>query len=219
MASDRAVGWSGRLPAPLRQWTDSALVTRQHKEFSIRYIGFAILSSVAVGIGTAEIMRSQQVRSQRRQGLLDQALTETGDERPLTPTLEVDPTVGVLAETKSGESAASALDWATLVQPRAEQEPPLTEGGLLSTPMGSHPIYHIHGADQSRSLALQMEGDYYRFYRQRPSLEKARQLVQRLQQQGQKAVVTSDDGGYVVWIHPAEPPAEAQPWLGLGMAG
>ncbi|PZV02178.1 MAG: hypothetical protein DCF32_15405 [Leptolyngbya sp.] len=42
-AFDRATQISERLPQPLSYWVDSTLNTNQHQEFSIRYLGFAIL--------------------------------------------------------------------------------------------------------------------------------------------------------------------------------
>lgn len=74
MAADRASQISQRLPQPISYWVDSTLIPKQHKEFSIRYIGFAILSSVAIGIGTAKAMRTRQGLMQRHPGLLDQVL-------------------------------------------------------------------------------------------------------------------------------------------------
>ena len=223
MASDQAVQVSGRLPEPLSLWVDSALMTHQHKEFSIRYIGFAILSSVAIGIGTAEAMRSRQGRSQRRQSLLDEVLN-AADDRPLVDPTDIDyavakpETAAPLGET---ERPTVTLDWSSLLQGTAKTSPQDSapaDAGLLSTTLEDHALYHIRGANQQQCLALAVEGEYYCFYRHRPDVDKAQRLVQQLQKQGQKAIATVDDSGYIVWVRESEPPQQAVPWPELAIA-
>jgi hypothetical protein len=221
LASDHAVQLSERLPHPLSRWADSALVTNQHKEFSIRYIGFAILSSVAIGIGTAEVMRSRQVRSQRHQGLLDEVLAQSED-RSLadTPNLDLAPQ---LTEVDGASTPNDALDWARFLQTTPVKTPALDQAEALSRPamaINQQALYQLQAADQRRCLALAVEGEYYRYYRHRPSLDKARSLVQMLHQRGQRSIatlgITSDsvlgDTDYVVWVHQPSA-AQATPWL------
>ncbi|MGG6237576.1 hypothetical protein ACQ4N7_02965 [Nodosilinea sp. AN01ver1] len=222
MASDQAVQLSERLPEPLSVWVDSALITHQHKEFSIRYIGFAILSSVAIGIGTAEAMRSRQGRSQRHQSLLNEVL-ETVSDRPLDPA-DIDYVVGLSAEAAplaEAERPTVALDWSSLLQGPAKPDPQAStsaEPRLRPTALEDHTLYHIQGANQQQCLALAVEGEYYRYYRNRPDVDKAQRLVQQLQQQGKKAIATLDDSGYVVWVQESEPPQQAVPWPHLAIA-
>ncbi|MBW4459461.1 MAG: hypothetical protein KME47_04360 [Nodosilinea sp. WJT8-NPBG4] len=223
MTSDRAVQVSEQLPQPLSYWVDSALLPNQHKEFSIRYIGFAILSSVAIGVGTAKAMRVRQGRVQRHQGLLDQVLLADdqqedfgGDRLPTADHRQSHSTNLAAADhdaalTATTAKAATTLDWASLL-PTTPDAPAKAE--LASSPIDEHVLYHIQGADQCRSLALAIEGEYYRYYRNRPDLDKARRLVQQLHQQGKRAVATWDDNGYVVWVHQPERPQQAVPWLG-----
>ncbi len=212
MASDRAVQVSERLPQPFSYWIDSALITDQHKEFSIRYIGFAILSSVAIGVGTAKAMRLHQGHIQRRQDLLDQALLG-GDEAHDVVEGDRLITLETLNSTdgNSTEAAATAipLDWTNLLHPTPEVQ---AEAELLSSTMDEHALYHIQGTDQRHCLALAVEGEYYRYYRNRPNLDKAQALVQQLQRQGKRALATWDDSGYVVWVHQPEQPQQAIPW-------
>ena len=222
MAADRAAQVSERLPQPLSYWVDSALITNQH-QVSIRYIGFTILSSIAIGVGAAETMRVRQGRVQRHQDLLDQVLpaddeqTAFGGDR-LTTSAPIDqlPATDLAAShdavlAASTVKVATTLDWASLpsTAPNAQ-----TKAELMSSPMDEHALYHIQGADQCRSLALAIEGEYYRYYRNRPNLDKARSLVQQLHQQGKRALATWDDKGYVVWVHHAERPQQAVPWVG-----
>lgn len=223
MASDRAVQVSQQLPHPLSYWVDSALITNQHKEFSIRYIGFAILSSVAIGVGTAKAMRVRQGRVQRHQELLDQVLLADdqqevfgGDRLPtVDPTGQSHPTGVAVASQDAAltttAKAAPTLDWASLLPATPDAQ---AKAELVSSPMDEHVFYHIQGADQCRSLALAIEGEYYRYYRNRPDLDTARTLVQQLHQQGKRALATWDDNGYVIWVHQPERPQQAVPWLG-----
>ncbi|MBE9138541.1 hypothetical protein IQ254_15305 [Nodosilinea sp. LEGE 07088] len=207
MASEQAFQMSERLPGPLGRWLDSALITHEHKEFSIRYIGFALLSSVAVGIGTAEVMRSRQGRLQRHQDLLNKMLAETTP----TPPLE-EPNLGSSAPgavamvddgTVVGDAVASQpLDWSSLLS--ATPAAMTAEDSLQVTPINDHPLHHLVSTSQSRCLGLAVEGEYYRYYRNRPSLDKARSLVRHLTQQGKQSMATWDDAGYVVWVHEPE---------------
>ncbi|MBD1915791.1 MULTISPECIES: hypothetical protein [Cyanophyceae] len=220
MAADRAAQVSERLPQPLSRWVDSALITNQHQA-SIRYIGFTVLSSLAIGIGTAETMRVRQHRGQRHQDLLDQVLDDEqadfgGDRLTTTASINQLHATDLAASHDPVQAAptvkvATTLDWTSLPSTVPNTQ---TKAELMSSPMDEHALYHIQGADQCRSLALAIEGEYYRYYRNRPNLDKARSLVQQLHQQGKRALATWDDKGYVVWVHHAERPQQAVPWVG-----
>jgi hypothetical protein len=223
LASDHAARLSERLPDPLGRWADSAMITYQHKEFSIRYIGFAILSSVAIGIGTAEAMRSHQGRVQRRQGLLDQVLAEADQDRPLADASSLDTLPAPGAEPSQphrlgGVEADAALDWASLLRVPSVSDSLETEtegGGLLAIPIDQHSLYHLEGGGQNCCLALAVEGEYYSYYRRRPNLDRARSLVQHLQRRGQQAIATWDDSGYIVWVYRPSAARHATPWPAL----
>jgi hypothetical protein len=198
------------LPKPLGGWATSALVTYQHKEVSIRYIGLAILASVGIGVGTAEVMRLRQARVQRYQILLTQMLAEEGDRPRPTP-------VPLVAAPPASAPIPDAvptleLDWAQLSDGSSVSAPPIA-AGLLATDTEAHRIYQVCGGDQRRHLVLEVEDRYYRYYRKRPDADKTQVLLQRLHQQGQRAIATRDGQGYVVWV--AQPPAaqqEISPW-------
>lgn len=215
VASDYGTVVSQRLPHPLSHWADSALITSQHKEFSIRYIGFAILSSVAIGVTTAGVMRRQQTRHQRHQRLLKDALAtpdpiavtsavEEVSDRPATP-------LGEVVNSAAIAPHRPTLDWAELLRSPAPEEPALA-AAVLSTPTEAHQICQIREVSQHHCLALKMGNEYYRFYRQRPSLERTQALVQQLQRQGQRAIATRDGSGYVVWVHQPDPIHPVSPW-------
>lgn len=222
MASDRTAQISGQLPQFLSYWLDSALSANQHREFSMRPIGFVILSSVAIGSGTAEVMRHRQGRVQR-QGLCNQAMLagdqqeEVGGARlsianPINRAHSTDLAAAShdAAVVATTPKAAKTLDGVVLQATHNAN----SQAKLISSPIDDHALYHIQGADQCRSLALAVEGEYYRYYRNRPDLGKAQTLVQQLHQQGKRALATWDDNGYVVWVHQPERPQQAVPWLG-----
>jgi hypothetical protein len=207
MASEQAFQVSERLPGPLGRWIDSALITNEHKEFSIRYIGFALLSSVGIGIGTAEVMRSRQGRLQRHQDLLNKMLAETDQEPPMDESILESSGTGAVAmvdDDAVDDEAMSTqpLDWSSLCQ--AAPAAVLTEDSLQAIPIHDHPLYHLVATNQNRCIGLAVEGEYYRYYRNRPSLDKARSLVRHLKQQGKRSIATWDDAGYVVWVHEPE---------------
>ncbi len=226
LASNYSEGISRQLPPPLNHWGDPALITSQDKELSIRYIGFAILSSVAIGVGTAGAMRKRETRMQRHHQLLQEvmtaleegpALASEGDRSP-APAVHSAGTLasGAIASSECADSVAVApepptLDWTELVRPVASDEPALA-AAVLSTPMDAHQIYQIREVNQHHCLALKIGDEYYRFYRQRPSLDRAQILVQQLQRRGQGAIATRDGSGYVVWIHQPDPINPIAPW-------
>ncbi len=214
MASDRAVQVSAQLPQPLSHWVNSALITDQHKEFSIRYIGFAILSSVAIGVGTAKAMRVHQGQVQRRQTLLEQALSGEqpaveGDRLTINPLEAADAVDRTASASAKGAATVANLDWTSLLHSTPEAQ---VEAELLSSSMDEHRLYHIQGADRCRCFALAVEGEYYRYYRNCPNLDKTQALIKQLRRQGKAALATRDDSGYVVWVHQPEQPQQAIPW-------
>lgn len=216
-AANRARQAAEQLPQPLSRWVDSALIAAPPQKFAIRYSGFAVLSSAAIGIGAAEALRTCQGRGQRPQGWLDQVRlgegsTGLGGDRLFANSLDPLDTIDALDLAGVSDrtvSAAAALDWVSLLHPIPEDQ---AELNLLSTAIDEHALYHIQGADRCRCLALAVEGEYYRYYRNRPDVDKARALVQHLQQRGKPAIATWDGNGYVVWVHQPERPQQIIPW-------
>jgi len=229
LASSHAEQVSEKLPAPLNQWVRPALMIQQQKDLSIRYVGFATLSSVALGLGTAELIRGRQnqtVRQQQRlqtllmaQGQLAeessfQNLNISNSPRPFT---DGPPALAQAEQTQVARSTSSSLDWASLLEVAASTEsaevPALPPQKVLSMPLENHRLYHLQGADQQRYLAIQVEGHYYSYYRRRPTLDKAQTLAEPLQQQGQSILITEDEVGYTVWVRWLKPDAVAPPTL------
>jgi hypothetical protein len=243
LASRHADQRAAPRPEATPPWGLSILTTIPHKDFSIRYIGFAILSSVALGIGTAEALRGYQSRRDRHQKLLQTmlstaispaadlaaaGLSEGGmaladnypqnlaplgldhhpDTTPVPPLAwPLTPTMPLTAMTDSTVITAKAdqpltfqptatLDWASLLQTAATDQATLAPSSTAALPT-AHPM---QGADHPPGLAVQVEGQDYHYYRRQPTLAKAQALVQRLHRQGQAAITTHDQAGYVVWV-------------------
>lgn len=117
-----------------------------------------------------------------------------------------------------GETASSVSSLGWDIPPQTTAKPNFQSlvsatGGFPATTLDRYALYHIQRANQQYCLAVAVAGDYYRYYRRRPSADKAQGVVQQLQQQGKQAIATLDDVGYVVWIHESEPPQQAVPWL------
>lgn len=219
MTSTDAVQIAAKLPAPVTNWLISSPITEQQKEFSIRYVGLAILSSVAIGLGTAEAMRTRQVRLQRRQTLTDlnrePAATDWNQSLEMTPAIALHPAQVARSEAgeidaDSGDETPSGLDWSALIQAGAEVPQstlplPVAQPLLLATHSYQPCRLQVGG---QRCLAIQVEGEYYRFYRRRPTLDKAQAVATGLQQQGITPLLTHDDKGYIVWNH--EPNAQRE---------
>ncbi|MGF1567373.1 MAG: hypothetical protein ACFCVD_04780 [Nodosilinea sp.] len=226
MTFPNATSLSTRLPTPVSRWIMASPKIDQHEEFSIRYVGVAILSSVVIGIGTAETMRSRQFRAQRRQTLLQTALTtvEPLNQNQLSPWSDPEdlgmPYPLSLGETSSLDGAAAdpaqglPLDWVALLQ-----SPPDADSQRLSTASVKPPLTvlesyrpcRIQAVDGQRYLAIQVGGDYYRFYRRRPSLDKAQSLVNQLQRWGSVVTITHDDKGYGIWVHQPDAQLDSAP--------
>ncbi len=220
LASSHAVQVSEKLPAPLDEWVRSALIIQRQKDLSIRYVGFATLASVALGLGTAEFIRCRQNQSARQQQRLQSLLVAQGGGagEPGVDALKSanlfaagEATLALVEQPQALASSSSALDWAGLlaadVSPEVDASPEVTEAAPLSpqnvpvTPLKNYRLYHLQGADQQRHLAIQVEGQPYSYYRRRATLEKAQTLAEQLQQQGQGVVLTEDEAGYAVWVH------------------
>jgi hypothetical protein len=215
MASANASRVSARLPAPASRWVDSALTTVQYKEFSIRYIGFAILSSVAIGVGTAETMRLQQSRSQRQRQLLNQAMppTDAPDDdwdRPMVELLPEHPWTDEPVESVAGGAAPTALeavpglDWAMLSHSETESVSDDRFSGVLTMLLSDQQVQRLPDTDNQQQLAIQVSGIVYAFYRYRPTLEATQRLLTWLQRQGKVAVTTQDNLGYGVWVRQSD---------------
>jgi hypothetical protein len=181
-----------------------------YSEVSIRYIGLAILSSGALAVGTAKVMRGRQVQGQRYQRVFTQVfnpkMVEDGDRPSAELTDPVSPTAGL------GESAQAwttspglpTLDWTSLSPPNLILPTALPD--WLATPTPDHRICQVQGDDQRYRLALEMGDQYYHYYRRCPDADRAQRLIEGLRGQGKAAMATQDGSEYIIWLHqPASP--------------
>jgi hypothetical protein len=101
------------LPDPIKQWF-SPLLQHEQKKVSIRYVGFSIISSVAAGVGTAELMRlgqSCQRRRQQRQVELQELFDHSTAEEPLDVDPTADQPIDVGAESDRIFGAMQTPNW------------------------------------------------------------------------------------------------------------
>ena len=218
--------------APAHHWF-SRVDNGERQGLSIRYIGFAILSSTVTGIGTAEILRSRHAHYCRHQSLLKQALGASQSDQPeaplealsagLSPDLTVEKPSDRVTNPRLAELGAEPeQDWLT-VNPATDTHPldwdalqagtsPVKEDWpsppVLSEAIGSgpHRTYQVKTPAGQRLTALCINGEFYSFYRLSQTIETVQLTAQKLGLSHQNAVVTVDEGGYILWRH--QPGAE-----------
>ncbi|MBD0335691.1 MAG: hypothetical protein ICV62_09390 [Cyanobacteria bacterium Co-bin13] len=69
----------------------------------------------------------------------------------------------------------------------------------------------LPGSDQ-RVLAMEIEGEYYSFFRLRPTREQAVAMVDTLAKRGQSAIITPHTKGHVVWVKQSQAKADKSNW-------
>lgn len=219
--------WSTRLPGPVQEWF-SPLLHSEHKKLSIRYVGFSITTSVIAGFGTAELMRLRQKHRQRQRDLLQLLLvaptpaspTETRLESELIITQESTEVFAAptLANWMDGIDQAALPGWNSpaLWDQRATPQSP------WPVPLPVQPLPHtcriqLPGSSQ-RVLAIQVDGDYYSFFRLRKTEAQALSLVATLEERGQIAIATPHAKGHAVWIKQPHATVNTPAWEQWPMA-
>jgi hypothetical protein len=229
VASNQAHQVIDHWPTPVRQWV-ALSITNQQRGLSIRYIGFSILVSTALGIGTAEVLRSRQTYSRRQRELLRQVLSAHPNDPPTTadgmqslasadtsPThlpvagsaREIDITVQPPPDKTETSADIPAIDWDALQSSplpvaAADQSSQVAAVDLL--PEGNYPTCQIRTPDHQRLTAICIDGEFFSFYRLIKDLSQARGLLEKLTQTGQKLIVTPEHNGFVLWSY--QPKAE-----------
>lgn len=209
-------------PTPIQQWL-SFSHTYPEPGLTIRYIGFAILSSTAVGIGLSELLHAKQAKALRDRALLREACKSYPDdtlEVPLEKHIypaEADSLSSADAET-DGETATTAaspnannqtqmqiteLDWDVLRTPpmadfdaqgsRAEFAPRILAG--------SPDTCCIRTSDHQRLTAIAVDGEFYSFYRFGKDPDKLPFIQDKLRSVGKTTVATCEPDGYILWLH------------------
>jgi hypothetical protein len=221
VASAQASGPNHHRSAPMQRWIALA-ASRQNQGLSIRYIGFAILASTAVGIGTAEVLRSQRIGYHRRQSMLKQAFragatdileppvdgswSSLGNDTLLPEVSESAP-IGPLPPTAPQDGPdVPSLDWDALqLGPLPDAGNDVGEATLVSAFVDiTYPTCRIQTPAGQRLTAISINGAFYSFYRLSPSRDALQRMVESLHQSGQAAVVTPSQGDYVLWLYQPE---------------
>lgn len=242
MTSRKAIQISAHLPAPVSQWVAPALA-QQHKQFSIRYVGVAIMSSVLVGVGTAEAMRLRQARIRRQQALwqgVDVVASDASSASWLQTAGQVEGQLSGLKDLTASLEPTTLPAWGDQIDQRHDTESVLDWAALLDGPIKSAPDDHLSSPDlvpsapllavqptyriqtaegNQRLLAIKVNGDYYSFYRQRPTAEKADAVAAQLQRRGKTTIVTADAKGHTIWVHQPGARLDQSCWSALQSAG
>lgn len=230
-----------QLPVQIQRWIALAGGVEEQKGLSIRYIGAAILSSTAVGIGTAEGLRRKQVHDHQQQKLLQQALEAPDsdsifdqDENGTTwsgvsssvmatsvapsPTdLSWDTTAAEALSSVQEESATvtSPLDWNALhrdFQENLEDQVSATPTPGTLLPEGVYLTQRIRTKNDQSLTAICVEGEFYSFYRLSKQLTNTQKWLDRLHRDGKHAVATPEQDGYAIWLHQPDAQLEPSTW-------
>lgn len=195
-----------------------------NKGLAIRYIGFSIVASVGAGIATAELLR-QTARRFTLPGDRYAALAMDGDdlapwpsewadtlkldtaeqEIPIPARLPAQELVAVGAGTgHTGfgyETSTAVLEMPMMssveslpVECESIAVPILDETANYTTCRVNVP--HL----EKRLFAVQFQDDYYRLVRAQKTRKSALAIAQRLNQQGNKVIITQDHETHSVWV-------------------
>ncbi|MBD2258031.1 hypothetical protein [Pseudanabaena sp. FACHB-2040] len=120
-------------------------------------------------------------------------------------------------------TASPSHPWHISDTPQAEIQPDLADRSavaqsdsfsqaLSSDQAGEQPCrIQLPGSDQ-RVLAMEVEGEYYSFFRLRPTREQALAMVNTLAKRGESAIVTPHAKGHVVWVKQTQAKADKSTW-------
>jgi len=191
-----------------------ALPVDQPQNFSIRYIGLAILSSTAIGVGTAEVLRSKGAKHQRHQALLKQTLDSEAvplpsaaddfllGSQPPFPGVSLEQTWQTTLLANEEEPIHQPwLDWDALQAGNiaiAEVKFLAFSCSVLESPQPTHSIQTPAG---QQLTAIRVDGEFYCFYHRFLTQKEMQQTAQDLYRSGQLTVATLDEGELVLWVH------------------
>jgi hypothetical protein len=116
-----------------------------------------------------------------------------------------------ISEADAETTAAPDLQAEGEAFPAADSEVPSVQGmpGLAE---GTTPCrIQLPGSDQ-RVLAMEVEGEYFSFFRLRATREQALAMVETLAKRGQTAIVTPHTKGHVVWVKQPQAKADKSTW-------
>jgi hypothetical protein len=191
----------------------------KNRDLTIRYIGVAMVLSVITGISTIEVQRNRQVN---RTLSVSEYLAELDQPEVVEPFSDSAPLFDAefAVEMESAEMSTLLATESGLIDD-AQNETRLSADSASPQPVpeliGEHQEYstcriwvqHLH----RRLFAIQIEGQFYSFFRLLPTLESARQTAFQLSADLTQTVITPVEQEFAVWIWQPEAELEAQSYL------
>jgi hypothetical protein len=203
------------------------ILINQNRDLTIRYIGGAMVISVAAGLTTLELQRRWQAVARKRSlaMALPQTLALGSSERPAATRAASSNSQSNL-ELDNREVSANDPDtqlergWLSELIDRSINEEQMigpdfqpsggatVQPGTIVEQAEELPTCHIWSTDQQRRLlAVQFEGQYYSFFRLFTTHAEAWDAAQQLSMQQHHLIITLADQMYALWV--LQP--EAQP--------
>lgn len=192
---------SMKLPPPF-QGEVEPIFQSENKTIAIRYLGFAIVSSVGAGLITVEALRRLQAVAPKN-SIQDNSIQ--------------DMFVGLESDLLQSTALSSALPF----EPEFSIDTDAPDLGsshpeLTAFPPDAIPVLEEHGQtcriklsqSEQTQFALSWNGEYYRFFRVQATQEKALNTAKQLARRGEHVVVSPLDQGYAVWTKTSEQPIE-----------
>lgn len=195
------------------------ILVHQNRDLTIRYIGGAIVLSVAAGMTTLELQRRWHAavgrrRQQTATTVIDQTSAPACAFSPtsLAPTAgihpaPIDPAIleldSLTAEPERGwlaELIASSADADRMAWPDVDGSEQAAQLGQIIERAEELPTCQIWSTDQHRRLlAIQFEGQYYSFFRLCSSRQAAWETAESLSAK-HHLIITQADQMYALWV-------------------
>ncbi|MBD2093159.1 hypothetical protein H6F67_25265 [Microcoleus sp. FACHB-1515] len=163
-----------------------------NRDLAIRYVGVAIVTSVAAGVTTVELKRRSHNRKeaaleaalQRSEAVLDVAAPE------------------VVASFSSPAVYDSVDEYFAAAAVAIEPEPAIEPDKLeILTNSNRYETCRIQVPNTDRRFfAILVNGEYYRLFRARKTKEKAIEMADRLRERGDRVMITEMSQGHALWI-------------------
>lgn len=171
-----------------------------NRDLAIRYVGVAIVTSVAAGVTTVELKR----RSHNRKESALAAALQQPEALLDTPAIEQFADTPVVFDSVDEYFAAAAIEseseWA--IEP--DKPEILTSRDRYETCRVQVP------QTDRRCFAILVNGEYYRLFRARKTEDKAIEMADRLRERGDRVMITKLSQGHALWIW------EPQAFISLG---
>jgi hypothetical protein len=198
---------------PLFKGEVQPIFESENKDVVIRYIGSAIVISVGAGLTTIEVLRRQQRARELAQAQPNSSNFQKSLQQPQIQTDEL--------EEMESESDFGIFNWlpeevnpdiqASITLDAMSRERMFTVA-MLGEKTSSDRDYILASQQQyttcrikvpyleRRLFAIRVENQYYSFFRTPETKEEALEVATKLNQRGNKVVITQTEQGYAVWL-------------------